>query len=161
MWDRILLKGGRTECCLFSQRPGKTKRNRSSVFLQSSLFFLYSLSCTKEEKQVNPISRRKEKVSVTFSFHLWPFCSFINGEGVLPKAAELAARASPGSIAPGANRARHLINYHISTYSSKGEESVPANSGHVKGAQHAVPCYLCSFSALNRGCGPLSCTREV
>lgn len=107
----ILPKGCRTAFCLFSQGPGKTnnnnkKRNISFVFLQSSVFFLYSHSCaTKRRSRSIPFpEERRKPQSFTYFFHLWSFYSLINGESC-PKQLILQQEQSPGSTALGPNKA--------------------------------------------------------
>lgn len=95
-------------------------------------------------------SGENHSYSFTSSFHLWPFHSFINGEGVLPRA------GSKGSAALGANRPHLLLAHRTPTYSSKGDGDVLANSEHARAAEHPMPCSLGSSSALTWSCCLLS-----
>lgn len=70
MWDKILLYGGRTEHCLSFQglrkKKGKNKKYKLCLFVILSFPFIQSQLYYKKEKQVNPISSNKEKVSVIY-----------------------------------------------------------------------------------------------
>lgn len=118
------------------------KENRSFVFLQSSLFLLYSLSCiTKRKSRPIPFPGERRKYFLLSSL---AFLLLHNREAVLPR----AVKAVPRQYGP---RSKQGMSPHLQyrpTPSSEGEGAVLMNSEHAKDAKHPMPCYLCSFFAL-------------
>lgn len=164
LW-RLLCVGQETELSVaYLVRDLEKQKEIEALSFCSPHFSFYSVSAVVQRGEGGQ-SRFQEKVSVVY-FHLWPFRSSLNGRGVLPEAAAVAAGTVPWQNCPRrTNKARLLVSHHIPTHSSKGEGALLANLECTKGAKHPMPPHLCSFPALTWGCCPLSwflscCSKE-